>query len=75
MMDALEQKSGPFPQSAVPLGRAATPTEVAKLISFLLSDEAGFITGAIYRIDGVGIPVVVLFCKTFANIRLQGRTC
>ncbi len=56
MMDALEQQQGPFPRSMVPLGREATPTEVANLISFLLSDDAGFITGAIYRIDGVGLP-------------------
>ncbi len=35
-----------------PLGRVATPGEVARLVEFLLSDEAGFITGAAIPIDG-----------------------
>ena len=56
MMDALEEQAGAFPQSAVPLGRDASATEVANLISFLLSDEVGFVNGAIYKIDGVSSP-------------------
>eukprot|EP00995_Heteronema_vittatum_P011403 NODE_7057_length_420_cov_133.253369_g5433_i0.p3 GENE.NODE_7057_length_420_cov_133.253369_g5433_i0~~NODE_7057_length_420_cov_133.253369_g5433_i0.p3 ORF type:complete len:114 (-),score=52.05 NODE_7057_length_420_cov_133.253369_g5433_i0:79-399(-) len=35
-----------------PIGRIAEPLEVAKLITFLASDNAGFITGAIVPIDG-----------------------
>ena len=35
-----------------PLGRSATPAEVAELVSFLASDCASFITGEIVRIDG-----------------------
>ena len=35
-----------------PMARVASPEEVANLICFLLSDEASFITGAIYNIDG-----------------------
>ncbi|NUQ00039.1 MAG: SDR family oxidoreductase [Armatimonadetes bacterium] len=34
------------------LGRAAEPDEVVSLILYLCSDEAAFITGANYRIDG-----------------------
>lgn len=34
------------------LGRMGTPQEVAKLVTFLLSDDASFITGGIYVIDG-----------------------
>ncbi|EMC97038.1 hypothetical protein BAUCODRAFT_436239 [Baudoinia panamericana UAMH 10762] len=37
---------------ALPVPRKADPMEVAKLIAFLLSDEASYITGAIYSIDG-----------------------
>jgi NAD(P)-dependent dehydrogenase (short-subunit alcohol dehydrogenase family) len=35
-----------------PIGRMGTPEEVADLALFLCSDEAGFITGAQYLIDG-----------------------
>jgi 3-oxoacyl-[acyl-carrier protein] reductase len=38
--------------SATPLGRAGSPEEVAELVSFLASDEAGFITGEVIGIDG-----------------------
>jgi NAD(P)-dependent dehydrogenase (short-subunit alcohol dehydrogenase family) len=34
------------------LGRAAEPEEVVNLILYLCSDEAAFVTGANYRIDG-----------------------
>jgi 3(or 17)beta-hydroxysteroid dehydrogenase len=38
--------------SAIPLGRLGKPSEVAALCVYLLSDEAGFITGADLPIDG-----------------------
>jgi meso-butanediol dehydrogenase/(S,S)-butanediol dehydrogenase/diacetyl reductase len=36
----------------IPLGRHARPEEVAALFAFLASDDAGFITGHVYTIDG-----------------------
>lgn len=36
----------------IPLGRMGKPEEVAKLVSFLASDDASFITGAVISIDG-----------------------
>jgi 2-keto-3-deoxy-L-fuconate dehydrogenase len=39
-------------EQAQPIGRMATPEEVAGLALFLCSDEAAFITGVDYPIDG-----------------------
>ena len=38
--------------AAQPIGRMGTPEEIAHLAQFLASDEASFITGADYPIDG-----------------------
>jgi NAD(P)-dependent dehydrogenase (short-subunit alcohol dehydrogenase family) len=35
-----------------PIGRMGTPEEVAAVIAFLASDEASFVTGSLYSIDG-----------------------
>jgi 3-oxoacyl-[acyl-carrier protein] reductase len=36
----------------IPLGRAGTPDEVAAVVSFLASADAGYVTGAIWAADG-----------------------
>lgn len=36
----------------IPLGRLATPEDIARLVAFLASDEASFITGQAYNITG-----------------------
>lgn len=36
----------------IPAGRFATPSEVAKVIVWLASDEAGYISGAVIPVDG-----------------------
>jgi meso-butanediol dehydrogenase/(S,S)-butanediol dehydrogenase/diacetyl reductase len=37
---------------AIPMGRVGTPQDVARLTSFLLSEDAGFMTGALVPVDG-----------------------
>jgi len=37
---------------AVPLGRMGTPTDIARLGVFLASDDASYITGQVYHING-----------------------
>lgn len=43
----------------IPMGRLGRPEEIAALVCFLLSDEAGWQTGGIYRADG-GISAAYL---------------
>ena len=39
-------------ESMVPMKRVGTPEEVAALVGFLVSDQAGYITGQVISIDG-----------------------
>jgi len=38
--------------AAVPLGRVARPEEIAAVMAFLASDEASYVTGAVWAVDG-----------------------
>ena len=36
----------------IPVGRLGRPEEIAALVAYLASDDAGFVTGATYDING-----------------------
>jgi 3-oxoacyl-[acyl-carrier protein] reductase len=38
--------------SGIPLGRYATTDEVARVVRWLASDEAAYVTGAVIPVDG-----------------------
>jgi glucose 1-dehydrogenase len=39
-------------EAAIPIGRIGDPTDVAAVVAFLASDEAAYVTGATYVVDG-----------------------
>ena len=39
-------------KTSIPLGRLGTPDDVANLVCFLASDDAGYITGQTFNVDG-----------------------
>ena len=47
LRDRLEEK-----RADIPVGRSAAPEEVAALVSFLVSDDAGYVTGATLDVNG-----------------------
>jgi NAD(P)-dependent dehydrogenase (short-subunit alcohol dehydrogenase family) len=46
-------------QARLPLGRIATPEDIAHAVVFLCSPRAGYISGAILSMDGATVPMVV----------------
>jgi 3-oxoacyl-[acyl-carrier protein] reductase len=42
-----------------PLGRLATPEEIANVIVFLCSDRASYVTGAAWSVDGGTVPIII----------------
>ena len=38
--------------AGTPLGRAGQPEEIARVVRFLASDEASYVTGKILQVDG-----------------------
>ena len=52
MTDVLTDEQKTLIKTQVPLGRYASPAEVAGVVHWLASDAAGYITGAVIPVDG-----------------------
>jgi len=52
MTDVLTDEQKATIKQQVPLGRTATPEEIAGAVTWLASDQAGYVTGAVIPVDG-----------------------
>jgi 3-oxoacyl-[acyl-carrier protein] reductase len=52
MTEGLDEEQRRFLTSQIPLGRTATPEEIAPAVVFLCSEEAAYITGQVLNVDG-----------------------
>ena len=52
MTEKLPERAREAFLSAIPLGRPGTAEDVAAAVGFLVSDEAGYITGQVLQVDG-----------------------
>jgi 3-oxoacyl-[acyl-carrier protein] reductase len=55
---ALQEQLAPI-AAAIPVGRFGDPMELGSLVAFLASQQAAYITGAVYQVDGGLIKSVV----------------
>lgn len=52
MTDALGEEVGDFIKRAVPLKRMGEASEIAHMVAYLASDQAAYITGQVFTVDG-----------------------
>ncbi|BCJ33143.1 beta-ketoacyl-ACP reductase [Actinocatenispora thailandica] len=52
MTAVLSERQRAAALAGIPLGRAASAAEIARVARFLVSDDAGYITGAVLPVDG-----------------------
>jgi 3-oxoacyl-[acyl-carrier protein] reductase len=52
LTDAMSEEARRAILSAIPMGRMATPEDVAVAVRFLAGEEAGYITGQVLAVDG-----------------------
>ena len=52
MSEAVRNKAGEIIKKMIPMRRLGLPEDIAKVVTFLASDEAGYITGQVLTVDG-----------------------
>jgi len=52
MTHAMTEEAKKAVFAAIPMGRVGKPEDIAALVSFLVSDAAGYITGQVLGVDG-----------------------
>jgi acetoacetyl-CoA reductase len=52
MVKAMPEAAIDLAKGRTPVGRLAEPSEIARVVRFLIDDNAGFITGATYDVNG-----------------------
>ena len=52
MLDAMNPKVVDAAKAMIPMRRLAAPEEIAKVVHFLASDDASYVTGQQWVVDG-----------------------
>ena len=52
MSEVVRGLAGDELKNIIPLRRVGQPEEIAKVVTFLASDDASYITGQVLRVDG-----------------------